>query len=160
MLVGIHNRYSDTKHDDIEIYKKILEFNGIDYIELNCSDRNFWDQVSKIDRFIYKWSNASNDYQIAHAILPIIENHLKIKCFPNQATCWHYDDKIRQYYLLKAYGYPVAEVYRIEQDEVATFSNAYARPTARLDRHREVLMVWPQIEEQSPANENKQAETQ
>ena len=58
------------------------------------------------------------------------------------------------------YGYPVAEVYRIEQDEVATFSNAYARPTARLDRHREVLMVWPQIEEQSPANENKQAETQ
>ena len=24
------------------------------------------------------------------------------------------------------------------------FSNAYARPTARLDRHREVLMVWPE----------------
>lgn len=42
------------------------------------------------------------------------------------------------------YGYPVAEVYRVEQDEIATFSNAYARPTARLDRHREVLMVWPE----------------
>ena len=42
------------------------------------------------------------------------------------------------------YGYPVAEVYRVEQDEIATFSNAYAKPTARLDRHREVLMVWPE----------------
>jgi rod shape-determining protein MreC len=42
------------------------------------------------------------------------------------------------------YGYPVAEVYRVEQDEIATFSNVYARPTARLDRHREVLMVWPE----------------
>jgi rod shape-determining protein MreC len=47
------------------------------------------------------------------------------------------------------YGYPVAEVYRVEQDDIATFSNAYARPTARLDRHREVLMVWqedPELE--------------
>lgn len=42
------------------------------------------------------------------------------------------------------YGYPVATVYRVGQDDIATFSNAYARPTARLDRHREVLMVWPE----------------
>jgi len=48
------------------------------------------------------------------------------------------------------YGYPVAEVYRVEQDDVATFSNAYARPTARLDRHREVLMVWPDKPDQKP----------
>jgi len=40
------------------------------------------------------------------------------------------------------YGYPVAEVYRVEQDEDASFSSIYARPTARLDRHREVLLVW------------------
>lgn len=41
------------------------------------------------------------------------------------------------------YGYPVAEVNRVEQDDIATFSSAYATPTARLDRHREVLLVWP-----------------
>ena len=111
MLVGIHNRYSDTKHPDIEIYKEILKFNDIDFVELNCSDPDFWDQVSRIDRLVYKWSNASNDYQIAQSILPVIENHYMIKCFPNQATCWHYDDKIRQYYLLKAHGFPIAESY-------------------------------------------------
>ena len=42
------------------------------------------------------------------------------------------------------YGYPVAEVYRVEQDDIATFSNAYARPKAKLESHREVLLVWPQ----------------
>ena len=42
------------------------------------------------------------------------------------------------------YGYPVAEVYRVEQDDSTSFSNIYASPTARLDSHREVLLVWPE----------------
>lgn len=57
------------------------------------------------------------------------------------------------------YGYPVAEVYRVEQDDVATFSNAYARPTARLDRHREVLMVWPESQDQKQKEPAEKAAT-
>jgi rod shape-determining protein MreC len=53
------------------------------------------------------------------------------------------------------YGYPVAEVYRVEQDDIATFSNAYARPTARLDRHREVLMVWPDKQDATAGQSDK-----
>jgi glutathione synthase/RimK-type ligase-like ATP-grasp enzyme len=34
---------------------------------------------------------------------------LSKKCFPNLNTCWHYDDKIKQYYLLKSLGYPIAD---------------------------------------------------
>ncbi len=40
------------------------------------------------------------------------------------------------------YGYPVAKINRVEQDDITTFSSAYATPTAHLDRHREVLLVW------------------
>jgi len=39
-------------------------------------------------------------------------------------------------------GYPVAEVTRLERDPAATFAVVDARPTARLDRDREVLLVW------------------
>jgi len=39
-------------------------------------------------------------------------------------------------------GYPVAEVLRVERDPAATFAVVDARPTARLDRNREVLLVW------------------
>jgi len=52
------------------------------------------------------------------------------------------------------YGYPVAEVYRVEQSDTTTFSSIYARPTARLDRHREVLLVWQK--DNQPAAPSKQ----
>jgi rod shape-determining protein MreC len=39
-------------------------------------------------------------------------------------------------------GYPVAEVARVERSPAATFAVVDARPTARLDRAREVLLVW------------------
>jgi rod shape-determining protein MreC len=39
-------------------------------------------------------------------------------------------------------GYPVAEVTRVERDPAATFAVVDARPTALLDRDREVLLVW------------------
>ena len=29
--------------------------------------------------------------------------------FPNLYTCWHFDDKVKEYYLLKSLGYPVIE---------------------------------------------------
>ena len=39
-------------------------------------------------------------------------------------------------------GYPVAEVTRVDRTAAATFALVDARPTARLDRYREVLLVW------------------
>jgi rod shape-determining protein MreC len=39
-------------------------------------------------------------------------------------------------------GYPVAEVTRVERTPAATFALVDARPTAKLDRNRDVLLVW------------------
>jgi rod shape-determining protein MreC len=39
-------------------------------------------------------------------------------------------------------GYPVAEITRVDRSAAATFALVDARPTARLDRNREVLLVW------------------
>ena len=39
-------------------------------------------------------------------------------------------------------GYPVAEVTRVERTPAVTFALVDARPTALLDRDREVLLVW------------------
>jgi rod shape-determining protein MreC len=56
-------------------------------------------------------------------------------------------------------GYPVAEVTRVERSPAATFAVVDARPTARLERNREVLLVWfdPPVtaldEEQARADE-------
>jgi len=53
-------------------------------------------------------------------------------------------------------GYPIAEVTQVVRNASTTFALVDARPTARLDRDREVLLVWfdpPAAVEQPPAAE-------
>lgn len=95
----------------MEIYFKILSHNKIPFQCLQLSDHMLWEKLSRLNIFIYKWGHLDDHHQIAKTILPIIENQLNIKCFPNQKTCWHYDDKIKQYFLLKEKGFPVCESY-------------------------------------------------
>jgi rod shape-determining protein MreC len=57
-------------------------------------------------------------------------------------------------------GYPVAEVTRVERNPAATFALVDARPTALLDRDREVLLVWftpPPAMDEAPPAESTQA---
>ena len=59
-------------------------------------------------------------------------------------------------------GYPIAEVTRVVRDAATTFALVDARPTARLDRDREVLLVWfdpPAAEEPPPAAEKAPSES-
>jgi len=39
-------------------------------------------------------------------------------------------------------GYPVAQITKVERAATATFALVEARPTANLDRDREVLLAW------------------
>jgi len=39
-------------------------------------------------------------------------------------------------------GYPVGEITKVERDSAQTFAIVEARPLARLDRDREVLLIW------------------
>ena len=51
-------------------------------------------------------------------------------------------------------GYPVAQVSKVRRAASATFALVEARPTAKLDRDREVLLVWfkpPVFEPEKPA---------
>jgi rod shape-determining protein MreC len=49
-------------------------------------------------------------------------------------------------------GYPIAEVTQVVRNASTTFALVDARPTARLDRDREVLLVWfdPPVAEATP----------
>jgi rod shape-determining protein MreC len=46
--------------------------------------------------------------------------------------------------------YPVAEVVSVERDPREPFARITARPTARLEQAREVLLVWPQERTETP----------
>jgi glutathione synthase/RimK-type ligase-like ATP-grasp enzyme len=108
-IVGILKRSSFSNDPEIRIYKEILDFNGVSNIFLDINQKNFWDDIKSLDVLIYKWGHDHHNHQIATTILPVIENSLGIKCFPDWSTCWHFDDKVKQYYLLKENGFPVVD---------------------------------------------------
>lgn len=100
-------------------YEKILAHNGIAPVRLNCDRPDFWNLVGDLDLFILRWCQWDSHRQLALDILPVIERELGVPCFPDLATCWHYDDKIRQYLLLKPHGYPIAESYIFRERRTA-----------------------------------------
>ena len=101
------NRF-ETDHEML-IYTKILDHNGIPVVSLDISKPDFCELLAGVDVFIYKWGHDHHNTQIANTILPIIEASQNLRCFPDMSTCWHYDDKIRQYYLLSDHGFPAVD---------------------------------------------------
>ncbi len=88
-------------------YEEILGHNGIECLRLECSRPDFWERVRGLDLFILRWSQWDSDRQLALDLLPVVEQHLRIPCFPDLNTCWHYDDKVKQYLLLQSRGFPM-----------------------------------------------------
>lgn len=111
MLVGIHNNWYNGLDKDTQVYETILDYNGIDTVRLNINESNFWEKVRELDLFIYRWIQIDDHHQIARSIIPVIEKELGVKCFPDTTTCWHYDNKIRQYYLLRGHNFPIVQSY-------------------------------------------------
>ncbi len=119
MKVGIYKQHLGGLHAGyLERYEKILTFNGIECIWLEANDPDFWNVVPRLDLFIYQWEHYDGIRPLAMSILPIVESEMKIPCFPNWKTSWHFDDKIKQYYLLKQHGFPTIDSYIFwEKDE-------------------------------------------
>jgi glutathione synthase/RimK-type ligase-like ATP-grasp enzyme len=110
MLVGLYKTtFPDYQIKRFNIYKEILRYNNVNFIELDISEKDFWEKIKGVDLFLYRFSHTDDDHQLTKSILPVIENYLSKKCFPNLATCWHFDDKIKEYYLLKSLEYPMID---------------------------------------------------
>ncbi len=105
-MIAVHpDRKYGQFSNALRYYIKILEHNNVDLLITEINDSNFWEEIRKCDYFFFRWGQHDHFRQIATTILPIIENHFKIKCFPSQLSSWLYDDKIREFFLLHAYGF-------------------------------------------------------
>jgi hypothetical protein len=120
MIIGIYKQHLGGFHKAyLDRYVQILNYNGIEYVWLDCSTADFWEKVAQLDLFIYQWEHYDQPGHIARTILPIIQYEMKITCFPDWTTSWHFDDKIKQYYLLKLHGFPITESFIFWEKEVA-----------------------------------------
>lgn len=73
---------------------------AVRHVDVKNSD--ILQQIKGCNGFMWRWTHLEEIRQIASRLLPIVQNHLGIPVFPNQNTCWHYDDRIAQAYLFQA----------------------------------------------------------
>lgn len=147
LKVGIHEMERGLLSEWSKKYVAILEFNSIDWELLSIDDLDFWERLRTCSHFIYHWGGSSDAHQKAHTILPVIEFELGIPIFPDWQLSWHYDDKIKGYYLLNSLNFPTIDtnVFFNKQKAITWIENTASFPQVfKLSRgagSNDVMMV-------------------
>jgi len=63
-------------------------------------------QIGGCDAAMWHWYHVPDDKRVAPRILSAIDHAFHLPIFPNLKTCWHYDEKLSQHYLLDALRVP------------------------------------------------------
>ena len=93
------------------IYTRFLQEAGHEVREVDVFRADILDQVQGCHGFMWRFAHFPNLRQIARRLMPVLEHELGIVVYPDQNTCWHYDDKIAQSYLLPAAGIPMPKTW-------------------------------------------------
>ncbi|MBW1923270.1 MAG: hypothetical protein JRJ35_07325 [Deltaproteobacteria bacterium] len=105
--IAIHNRPGSFSDRWIEYCSE----HKLSYKVVNCYDSDIVAQVKGVKVLLWHWSHYEYAAQlVARQIIQSLEK-MGIKVFPNISTCWHYDDKVGQKYLLESIGAPLAPSY-------------------------------------------------
>lgn len=101
-MIGIHDAPGSFSERWIEwCLQKQVPFR-----RLNCLATDIVRQCADLSAVLWHWTLVRLDEPlVARQILAALEQ-AGVLVFPNTATCWHYDDKVGQKYLLEAVGAP------------------------------------------------------
>ena len=104
LTIGVHA--ADTEGFAAR-WAEALTARGVQVRRLDLLGPAPLEQVRGCAGVMWHWFHYPHEVRLAALpILRVIEQHLQIPVFPDLATCWHYDDKIAQSYLLEALGIP------------------------------------------------------
>lgn len=107
MKIAIHDRPGSFSDRWIEYCKN----NNISYKVVNAYDNDIIKQVEDCDAFMWHHHHANyRDALFAKQLLYSLQMAGK-KVFPDFNTCWHFDDKVGQKYLLESIGAPLVPSY-------------------------------------------------
>jgi len=107
MKIAIHTASGSFSDRWIEYCKN----KGINYKLVNAYDSDIVSQIADCEAFM--WHHLHYYYKdvlFARQLLYSLEEAGK-KVFPDWRTCWHFDDKVGQKYLLEAAGLPIVPSY-------------------------------------------------
>jgi hypothetical protein len=92
-----------------EKFREILDANRIPYICLDPNSNTFPEDLSECSHLLFRHSQGDTDMMLYDSIFYLAHVIYHLKCSPGYPTYYSYENKIREYYLLKSKGFPVVE---------------------------------------------------
>jgi ribosomal protein S6-L-glutamate ligase RimK-like protein len=117
------------------LWTKYLNEAGHETRAVDVRRADILEQVRGCHGFMWRHEHTPDSRQIARRLLPVLEREMGLAVYPDQRTCWHFDDKIAQAYLLEAAGIPVPKTWIWFDRDLAS---AWARDAA----YPLVLKLW------------------
>lgn len=112
LIVAIHpGEATADKVPPSTRYSEFLRSFGLDVRWVDVRSANILDQLAGCHAFMWNWLHFDGSERIARRLLPVIERELRIPVFPDQRTCWHFNDKIAQAYLFKSLQIPMPQTW-------------------------------------------------
>jgi len=103
-LLAVH----DTKGGFSARWIEEIKRRGLNLRIVDCYKNTILDDLSGCDALLWHWDHSRpKDLLVASHIIRAVEMK-GLKVFPDIASCWHFDDKIAQKYLLEAINAPLA----------------------------------------------------
>lgn len=82
-------------------FERFLKHNNIPFAFYDVHRSDFIAQAKQFDLIVWHTLSSFADQYEAKSKIDYIEKQLRISCFPSSDSLWFYEDKIRQYWLLK-----------------------------------------------------------
>jgi len=92
-----------------EKFREILDKNAISYILIDPNSINMLDELASCTHLLFRHSQGDTDMMLYDSVFHVAKNIYHLKCSPDYSTFWSYENKIKEYYLLKSSGSPVVE---------------------------------------------------
>jgi glutathione synthase/RimK-type ligase-like ATP-grasp enzyme len=105
--LAIHHRegsYSDR-------WIAYCNMHAIPYKVVNCLASNIMQQLAYSEALLWNWVQGDPREQLMARHVIRAAEAMGMTVFPSTSTCWHFDDKIAQKYLLEAIGAPFVPTY-------------------------------------------------
>jgi glutathione synthase/RimK-type ligase-like ATP-grasp enzyme len=105
--LAIHHRQDSYS----ERWIAYCDTHSIPYRIVNCFGSDIIKQLASFSGLLWNWNQADPREQLMARHVIRAAELMGLRIFPNTATCWHFDDKVAQKYLLEAIGAPFVPTY-------------------------------------------------
>jgi len=109
---GVNQSYSDR-------WLTLAAQAGVSTRVVNAWSPDLFEQLTGCDGFMWRFGYRAPERPMAQRVLASVEHALGIPVFPSWKSAWHFEDKISQYYLLRAAGIPMPKTWLFWHKEAA-----------------------------------------